>query len=148
MKATKPDGRWQQPTGISPRPMLMGAPRNALRAFNAGVSLAERRSWPPCCHARLQTGLLARLSSYLDGSWCAVYRLVRFGTLSVCLCSAKRIVKVHISSLSQSYTIYSDLCHRIVLQCSTHIRRLLPENVDFCNFYERNEPTKNRKETP
>ena len=46
MKATKPDGRWQQPTGISPRPMLMGAPRNALRAFNAGVSLAERRSWP------------------------------------------------------------------------------------------------------
>ena len=26
-------------TGISPRPMLMGAPRNALRAFNAGVSL-------------------------------------------------------------------------------------------------------------
>ena len=27
-------------TGISPRPMLVGAPRNALRAFNAGVSLA------------------------------------------------------------------------------------------------------------
>ena len=27
-------------TGISPRPMLMGAPRNALRAFNAGVSLS------------------------------------------------------------------------------------------------------------
>ena len=26
-------------TGISPRPILMGAPRNALRAFNAGVSL-------------------------------------------------------------------------------------------------------------
>lgn len=26
-------------TGISPRPMLMGAPHNALRAFNAGVSL-------------------------------------------------------------------------------------------------------------
>ena len=26
--------------GISPRPMLMGAPRNALRAFNAGVSLS------------------------------------------------------------------------------------------------------------
>jgi len=42
----KPDGGWQPPTGISPRPMLMGAPRNALRAFNAGVSLAERRSWP------------------------------------------------------------------------------------------------------
>ena len=28
-------------TGISPRPMLMGAPRNALRAFNAGVSLSN-----------------------------------------------------------------------------------------------------------
>ena len=42
----KPDGGWQPPTGISPRPMLMGAPRNALRAFNAGVSLAERRSLP------------------------------------------------------------------------------------------------------
>ena len=27
-------------TGISPRPMLMGAPRNALRAFNARVSLS------------------------------------------------------------------------------------------------------------
>ena len=37
MKVTKPDGGWQPPTGISPRPMLMGAPRNALRAFNAGV---------------------------------------------------------------------------------------------------------------
>ena len=37
----KPDGGWQPPTGVSPRPMLMGAPRNALRAFNAGVSLAS-----------------------------------------------------------------------------------------------------------
>lgn len=27
-------------TGISPRSMLMGAPRNAVRAFNAGVSLS------------------------------------------------------------------------------------------------------------
>ena len=40
MKATKPDGHWQQPTGISPRLILMSAPRNALRAFNAGVSLS------------------------------------------------------------------------------------------------------------
>ena len=38
------DGGWQPPTGISPRPMLMGAPRNALRAFNAGVSLSQTRS--------------------------------------------------------------------------------------------------------
>ena len=54
MKATKPDGRWQQPTGISPRLILMSAPRNALRAFNAGVSLSERRSLPtavPCADA-------------------------------------------------------------------------------------------------
>ena len=34
------DGCWHSSTGISPRPMLMGAPRNALRAFNAGVSLS------------------------------------------------------------------------------------------------------------
>ena len=27
-------------TGISPRPILMGAPHDALRAFNAGVSLS------------------------------------------------------------------------------------------------------------
>ena len=40
----KPDGGWQPPTGISPRPMLMGAPRNALRAFSAGVSLSQTRS--------------------------------------------------------------------------------------------------------
>ena len=34
------DGCWRSSTGVSPRPMLMGAPRNALRAFNAGVSLS------------------------------------------------------------------------------------------------------------
>lgn len=28
-------------TGVSPRPMLMGAPRNTLRVFNAGVSLCR-----------------------------------------------------------------------------------------------------------
>ena len=28
-------------TGVSPRPMLVGAPRNAVRAFNAGVSLSS-----------------------------------------------------------------------------------------------------------
>ena len=27
-------------TGVSPRPILVGAPRNAVRAFNAGVSLS------------------------------------------------------------------------------------------------------------
>ena len=52
MKATKPDGLWQQPTGISPRPMLMGAPRNALRAFNAGVSLSETEVIAVCAATR------------------------------------------------------------------------------------------------
>ena len=61
------------------------------------IIIPNSESWPPCCHARLQTGLIARLSSYLDGSWRAVCRLVRFGTLSVCLCSAARVFKVHIS---------------------------------------------------
>lgn len=41
-------------TGISPRPMLMGAARNALRAFNARVSLTSlyvpaRRQPRPLC---------------------------------------------------------------------------------------------------
>ena len=48
----KPDGCWQQPTGISPRPMLMGAPRNALRAFNAGVSLSETEIIAVCVATR------------------------------------------------------------------------------------------------
>ena len=130
-------------TGVSPRPMLMGAPRNALRAFNAGVSLAERRSWPSVMpHTDANWLNHSPKSSFPCGSWRAIcWALLRSGSLSGCLCSAKRIVKVHISSLSQPYAIYSDLCHRIVLQCSTHIRRLLPENLDFCNFYERNKPT-------
>ena len=32
------------------------------------IIIPNSESWPPCCHARLQTGLIARLSSYLDGS--------------------------------------------------------------------------------
>ena len=35
----KTDGCWHSSTGISPRPMLMGAAHNALWAFNARVSL-------------------------------------------------------------------------------------------------------------
>jgi len=34
-------------TGVSPRPMLMGAPRNAVWAFNAGVSLCLLRCRRP-----------------------------------------------------------------------------------------------------
>lgn len=33
------DGCWHSSTGVSPRPMLMGAAHNALWAFNARVSL-------------------------------------------------------------------------------------------------------------
>ena len=39
-KRQKTDGCWHSPTGISPRPMLMGAAHNALWAFNARVSLS------------------------------------------------------------------------------------------------------------
>ena len=38
-KEAKTDGCWHSSTGISPRPMLVGAARNALWAFNARVSL-------------------------------------------------------------------------------------------------------------
>ena len=83
----KPDGRWQQPTGISPRPMLMGAPRNALRAFNAGVSLAERRSWPSVMpHTDANWLNRSPKSSFPCGSWRAIcWALLRLGSLSGCL---------------------------------------------------------------
>ena len=38
-KRQKTDGCWHSSTGISPRPMLMGAAHDALRASNARVSL-------------------------------------------------------------------------------------------------------------
>ena len=38
-KEADTDGCWHSSTGVSPRPMLVGAARNALRAFNARVSL-------------------------------------------------------------------------------------------------------------
>ena len=44
-------------TGISPRPMLMGAPHNALRAFNAGVSLTlSVRHRPQAATPALRSG--------------------------------------------------------------------------------------------
>ena len=83
----KPDGGWQPPTGISPRPMLMGAPRNALRAFNAGVSLAERRSWPSVMpHTDANWLNRSPKSSFPCGSWRAIcWALLRSGSLSGCL---------------------------------------------------------------
>ena len=47
----KTDGCWHSSTGVSPRPMLMGAARNALWAFNARVSLTACMSSPAGCHA-------------------------------------------------------------------------------------------------
>ncbi len=41
----KTDGCWHSSTGVSPRPILVGAARNALWAFNARVSLTC-----PVCH--------------------------------------------------------------------------------------------------
>lgn len=38
-KEANTDGCWHSSTGVSPRPMLVGAARNALWAFNARVSL-------------------------------------------------------------------------------------------------------------
>lgn len=55
----KTDGGWLPPTGISPRPMLVGAPRNALRAFNAGVSLIGMEVMAMRCHTQLQTSKIA-----------------------------------------------------------------------------------------
>ena len=52
-KRQKTDGCWHSSTGISPRPMLMGAAHNALWAFNARVSLTL-----PVCH-RPQAATLA-----------------------------------------------------------------------------------------
>ena len=52
-KRGKADGCWHSSTGVSPRPMLMGAAHNALWAFNARVSLTL-----PVCH-RPQAATLA-----------------------------------------------------------------------------------------
>ena len=53
-KRQKTDGCWHSSTGISPRPMLMGAAHDALRASNARVSLTclyviARRVPRPLC---------------------------------------------------------------------------------------------------
>ena len=59
-------------TGISPRPMLMGAPRNALRAFNAGVSLSNQRSLPMRCHTHSSAPIW--LLPLLEESWLSTVR--------------------------------------------------------------------------
>ena len=79
-------------TGISPRPMLMGAPRNALRAFNAGVSLSCLRILahrPP----RLFRGLVLSLTCLVGvpscglatGSWRTGRPAPHRQIVSVCL---------------------------------------------------------------
>ena len=93
----KPDGGWQPPTGVSPRPMLMGAPRNALRAFNAGVSLsclrilAHRRPHLFCGLVLSLTCLVGVPSCGLaTGSWRTGRPAQRRQIVSVCLILHRR----------------------------------------------------------
>ena len=96
-------------TGISPRPMLMGAPRNALRAFNAGVSLSCL-----CILAHrlphLFRGLVLSLTCLVGvpscglatGSWRTGRPAQRRQIVSVCLILRRRPPAG--LSLSRSYT--------------------------------------------
>ena len=96
-------------TGISPRPMLMGAPRNALRAFNAGVSLSCL-----CIFAHrlphLLRGLVLSLACLVGvpscglatGSWRTGRPAQRRQIVSVCLILRRRPPAG--LSLSRSYT--------------------------------------------
>lgn len=96
-------------TGISPRPMLMGAPRNALRAFNAGVSLSCL-----CIFAHrlphLFRGLVLSLACLVGvpscglatGSWRTGRPAQRRQIVSVCLILRRRPPAG--LSLSRSYT--------------------------------------------
>ena len=79
-------------TGISPRPMLMGAPRNALRAFNAGVSLSclrvlAHRLPPLFCGLVLSLTCLVEVPScgLATGSWRTGRPARRRQIVSVCL---------------------------------------------------------------
>ena len=63
-------------TGISPRPMLVGAPRNAVWAFNAGVSLA----YVPLLMSCQLSVLMVLAHSWNMRSW----RIHRRGTYRMC----------------------------------------------------------------
>ena len=96
-------------TGISPRPMLMGAPRNALRAFNAGVSLSclrvlAHRLPPLFCGLVLSLTCLVEVPScgLATGSWRAGRPARRRQIVSVCLILRRRPPAG--LSLSRSYT--------------------------------------------
>ena len=69
-------------TGFSPRPMLMGAPNNALRAFNSGVSLRCQRSWPTNCQSVFRQRY--RSLSPKGRSW-RICRAACFDTVRTCL---------------------------------------------------------------
>ena len=77
-KRQKTDGCWHSSTGISPRPMLMGAAHDALRASNARVSLTclyviARRVPRPLC------GQVWIARSRRGGSW-RTGRMARYRT--------------------------------------------------------------------
>ena len=96
-------------TGISPRPILMGAPRNALRAFNAGVSLsclcilAHRLPYLFCGLVLSLTCLVGVPSCGLaTGSWRTGRPAPHRQIVSVCLMLRRRPPAG--LSLSRSYT--------------------------------------------
>ena len=81
-------GGWRPPTGISPRPILVGAPCNAVKRSTRESLLLTGRSWLMCCRHMVQHGIYSLHRS------CGLmaYRLKApylSGMLSVCLCSAK-----------------------------------------------------------
>ena len=96
-------------TGISPRPMLMGAPRNALRAFNAGVSLSCLRVlahrlphlfYDPVLSLTCLVGVPS--CGLATGSWRTGRPAQRRQIVSVCLILRRRPPAG--LSLSRSYT--------------------------------------------
>ena len=96
-------------TGISPRPMLMGVPRNALRAFNAGVSLSclcilAHRLPHLFCGLVLSLACLVGVPScgLATGSWRTGRPAPRRQIVSVCLILHRRPPAG--LSLSRSYT--------------------------------------------
>ena len=108
-KRQKTDGCWHSSTGISPRPMLMGAAHDALRASNARVSLSCLRI---LAHRlpHLFRGLVLSLTCLVGvpscglatGSWRTGRPAPRRQIVSVCLILHRRPPSG--LSLSRSYT--------------------------------------------
>ena len=87
-------------TGVSPRPMLMGAPRNAVWAFNVGVSLCVLRCRRPqsryACFAAWYRSLALNRGHGAPAAWlgakgtyliCPILRRHYLAPLSLSRCS-------------------------------------------------------------